>query len=510
MLEPDCGDAPLGGLLMNRTGTIVQLALLLLMAFLSSGPVPYTAPSGDLNLDGKVDAQDLQCEIVIYTLVTAAGTIKADKCATDEDCLAQIGAKGHCRPGLSKHLLCLHSCLHDDVPVGKDEGIVCIDPEADNEYCLGTVHRRSADMNCDGSLGTEDFIFLVAVIMESPGGTNTPDIDADGQLNYCDPDMDGDGDPNDTDCDPLDPLVSANGLESCNGIDDDCDNDIDEDLPPVTCGVSICEHSEPSCIDGVPVECDPYLGAELEECNGLDDNCSGKIDDGADPDLCSDHLATPHLKSVVCLSGKCVASQCDPGWHDLNSDASDGCECTDDKIEKSNKGCSFSKDLGDLSDAGAGSIVDISGNEPEGNGDWFRFFALDVAENNTDSFHVHVKFLDNPDDSYAFDMYWGGCADNEQICAAATVADWHTDFSNPGAKQACPPIPGPGVAGGGESNCRPDANHSVTPGNFGDDTDGNSHQCKDNSQQFLLRVYIAPGKKPTCASYKLEISNGVY
>ncbi len=67
--------------------------------------------------------------------------------------------------------------------------------------------------------------------------------------------------------------------EVCNGLDDDCDGATDEDLGAVTCGLGVCEHSVESCVNGVPQNCDPYEGAGLEVCNGLDDDCDG-IDDG--------------------------------------------------------------------------------------------------------------------------------------------------------------------------------------------------------------------------------------
>ena len=43
-----------------------------------------------------------------------------------------------------------------------------------------------------------------------------------------DPDTDGDGDPDTTDCAPDDPTVHAGAEEQCNGVDDDCDGTIDD------------------------------------------------------------------------------------------------------------------------------------------------------------------------------------------------------------------------------------------------------------------------------------------
>ena len=54
------------------------------------------------------------------------------------------------------------------------------------------------------------------------------DLDGDGVGDACDPDIDGDGDPNQTDCAPRDPTVFVGQREICNGIDDNCDGRIDE------------------------------------------------------------------------------------------------------------------------------------------------------------------------------------------------------------------------------------------------------------------------------------------
>jgi RHS repeat-associated protein len=70
--------------------------------------------------------------------------------------------------------------------------------------------------------------------------------------------------------------------EICNGIDDDCNGETDDGLPVVTCGQGECEREIPSCLDGAPFACDPEAGAaDVELCNGIDDDCDGAIDEDA-------------------------------------------------------------------------------------------------------------------------------------------------------------------------------------------------------------------------------------
>jgi len=75
--------------------------------------------------------------------------------------------------------------------------------------------------------------------------------------------------------------------ESCNGLDDDCDNQVDEDFPlkGTPCnngklglcfatGTYVCNGS------GGGVVCNaPNINGTPEICNGLDDNCNGQIDE---------------------------------------------------------------------------------------------------------------------------------------------------------------------------------------------------------------------------------------
>ncbi|MFT3775810.1 MAG: MopE-related protein [Minicystis sp.] len=69
------------------------------------------------------------------------------------------------------------------------------------------------------------------------------------------------------------------GTETCNGLDDDCDGQVDEGLGTVSCGVGQCARTVSVCVNGHANACTP--GAPIAEtCNGLDDDCDGVIDNG--------------------------------------------------------------------------------------------------------------------------------------------------------------------------------------------------------------------------------------
>jgi len=137
----------------------------------------------------------------------------------------------------------------------------------------------------------------------SPGA-----IDAlvDGQDENCDgldgPDLDGDGvaaqDAGGTDCDDSLAAVRPGALEWCNGIDDDCDGEVDEAGAQdgvavfgdtdgdgfgdpadvlVACGVPEGYSAEPTDCD----DTDPLVHPDAREsCGGDDEDCDGQVDEG--------------------------------------------------------------------------------------------------------------------------------------------------------------------------------------------------------------------------------------
>lgn len=82
------------------------------------------------------------------------------------------------------------------------------------------------------------------------------------------------------------------GVESCNGLDDDCDGNTDEAPngqalsrvcytgPVGTAGVGICHTGTQTCANGEYGACVGEVGPALEVCDGLDNDCDGANNEG--------------------------------------------------------------------------------------------------------------------------------------------------------------------------------------------------------------------------------------
>ncbi len=218
------------------------------------------------------------------------------------------------------------------------------------EYCNGE------DDDCDGALDEDDA--------------------TDAETWYADTDGDGYGDAastttacelpsgyaaNDEDCDPDDGAQFPGADEYCNGEDDDCRGDVDEDdaVDAATWyadsdadGYGDASASAPSCAQpegsvADDSDCDDddrhqYPGAD-EYCNDEDDDCDGDTDedDAVDPttwyeDADSDGYGDPDNTTQTCELPSGYASSdddCDPADGDQYPGADEYCNDEDDDCD---------------------------------------------------------------------------------------------------------------------------------------------------------------------------------
>ncbi|MFH1531747.1 MAG: putative metal-binding motif-containing protein [Pseudomonadota bacterium] len=113
------------------------------------------------------------------------------------------------------------------------------------------------------------------------------DTDGDGLGDGCDPDDDDDGFVDGEDCQPKDALAFPGAAERCNFADDDCDGDADEDFPEV--GQSCVSQDPDACDPGGWWVCEEGTGLLLcqpmgwpgatEICDGKDNDCDAEVDE---------------------------------------------------------------------------------------------------------------------------------------------------------------------------------------------------------------------------------------
>jgi hypothetical protein len=93
-------------------------------------------------------------------------------------------------------------------------------------------------------------------------------------------------------------------VEVCDGIDNDCDDSIDENLTR-QCGttdIGECKYGVQTCNNGEWSPCVGNVNPQLEICDGLDNNCDGSVDEDFTTEDCE----------ALCLSAEaCQISTCD-------------------------------------------------------------------------------------------------------------------------------------------------------------------------------------------------------
>jgi len=167
----------------------------------------------------------------------------------------------------------------------------------------------------------------------------------------CDADRDG-RTANDGDCDDTNPTIFPGAFERCNGRDDNCNGTIDEGYvvgTACTLGLGAC------AVTGMTV-CSSTGGASVctakpsapvaETCNGIDDNCNGRVDDvpaqgAADVQNCGGcgSVCSAGAHQVAACTQNSAGTlgcsfSCSQGYIDLDRNPQNGCEYTCSKASK--------------------------------------------------------------------------------------------------------------------------------------------------------------------------------
>jgi len=228
----------------------------------------------------------------------------------------------------------------------------------------GTLADNAMGMrvNDPSSLAPGDSVtlsFMVAIADTSSAAHTLYTTNVDTMCNSCDSDGDGyeDLDCGGDDCDDNDASVHPGATEYCDGVDNDCDSEIDEDAVDMTWfyddddGDTYGDPADRRLSCDAPTgyvtnndDCDDrdpdiHPGA-TEHCNGIDDNCNGYIDEGADDgttwyaDNDGDSYGTDDETAVSCTAPDGFADNaddCDDTNAAVNPGATEVCNGIDDE-----------------------------------------------------------------------------------------------------------------------------------------------------------------------------------
>ena len=252
-----------------------------------------------------------------------------------------------------------------------------------------------------------------------------------------DDDGDGIGEEN-GDCDDTDPTIYPGAPESCDGVDEDCDGQIDEGTNCSDDDSDGYTEDEGDCSDA---DASVYPGAE-ELYDGIDNNCDGYTDEGTpgfdddgdgfsevDGDCDDDNPERSPVGTDWCRDG--IDNDC-TGIADDNceEDPADGC---DPELTVSLSASRFSGRAGEpvsvqawpaysdlalvpniifLPEAGALDTItadEVAWTLPEASG----FYLISVLLTDDCGFEavdsVEVEVLDPADDPYRDGAFYGGC-----------------------------------------------------------------------------------------------------
>ena len=186
--------------------------------------------------------------------------------------------------------------------------------------------------------------------------------------------------------------VTPSSQEACDGLDNNCDGTADEGNPEGggSCSTGldgVCDAGTLACVLG-DLECEQDVAASAETCDGLDNNCDGTTDEGnpGGGGACSTGLnGVCAAGTMTCSGGSLSCAQdvvagaetCDELDNDCDGDVDE-----DFWVDASNGGVDFDDtwsvgitQIASYPATGAGVMAGRL--LPEGDNDWFTFYAVE-------------------------------------------------------------------------------------------------------------------------------------
>ncbi len=337
------------------------------------------------------------------------------------------------------------------------------DEATEIQACAGPDHYVSVAGDCDD----RDADYHPGATEDDCADPN--DYNCDGSVGYAD--ADGDRYPACLECDDADASAYPGATETCDGVDDDCDGEIDDNADGAatwyidydTDGYGSDRYAQVACdqpegfVDNQD-DCndqndDAYPGAD-EVCDGDDTDCDGEVDEDSAVDASTwyadadaDGYGVPEDSRVACEQPDGYApndDDCDddapevnPGQDEICDDIDDDCDGEVDEDSAVDASVWYAD--ADADGYGLDAFTTVSCEQPES-------YAAEGGDCYDDGTEVGAAI--NPDGVEICDEFDNDCDGSTDETGAEGAVEWYADadddgFGSPdGATSSCEQPPG--------------------------------------------------------------------
>ena len=259
-----------------------------------------------------------------------------------------------------------------------------------------------------------------------------------------------------------------------------------------------------------------------ELCDGKDNDCDQQVDEDPALSMCG----SVANGSPVCSNGQCVA-YCATGYYDVNKQFGDGCECAEDSYGVNNNTMATAYSLPDLTEGA--TLPPVNGRlYPDNDQDWFKVKVVDKGDSGTfnapgaDKLHFKVT-ITSPGSSIKVAAIRVVGTTQQQMCnlQASDQLEWLVDTkvgsgSSAWGENPCVSYPPPTWGCCKQGECQAGGSPVGCCGGIKNDNPTqctdltyDKRYCLDDTATFYLKVYRTSASASKCedTAYTLTISD---